>query len=89
MSTSSSQNWDPIWFDPVQVLCGLPQSVSLCVHQPCGQEALCPQSHPSSLVLTVFLPPLPHRPLSPEGRALMKTARLEWGAPESPTLPFK
>lgn len=41
---------------------------------------LFPLRHPSPLALTVFLPSLPHRCLSVEGRILIKTSYLELSA---------
>lgn len=73
MFTAPSQGCDPIWLGHVQSLCILPVSMSSYV----GLEDLFPWCHPLSLTLTVFLPLLPHRSLSSEGRSLMTTSNLE------------
>lgn len=44
--------------------------------------------HPSLLTLTIFTTLLPHGSLSPEGRGLMKTCRVELSVPRSQTLGF-
>lgn len=82
-----SQLWDPPWLEPVQALCMLP---SLWVHmctspdlsgRHCFHGAIDP-----FWLLTIFLPSLPHRSLSLEGRGLMKTLHVGLCAPKPLTL---
>ena len=58
---------------PVSVAATAP--VSTYVHQsPQVCTTLFPWSHPSSLGLSIFVPPLPHKCLSLKGKGLMKTS---------------
>jgi hypothetical protein len=62
--------------EPVQALCVLSSSlIEMCI-SPAVPGRRFPCSHLSSLSLTVFLPPLPHRSQSLEGRALKSS---HWG----------
>lgn len=66
MSTSTSCHQDPIWLDSVRAATAL---VSSYVHQSsCVWNTLLSWCPLSSLILRIFLPPLLHSSLSPEGR---------------------
>lgn len=65
-----------------------PSPVRVCMHPDhCVWKTLIPRrhpGHPGPLVLTVFAPPPLHRPLSLEGRVLMKTYHLGVSVPSLP-----
>lgn len=78
-----SQRWDIVWLEPVQVSCVLPQRLSSYEHQSCHiWKMVFLWTHPSPLVLTIFLPPLPWAL-----RGLMKMFHLGLGALKSLSSP--
>lgn len=71
--------WHCVCFEPVKALCMMSQSEFWC-----AWKTLFPWRHPPPLALPLFLPPLPQRPLSLEGR-LVKPSHLGLRAPKSLT----
>lgn len=72
---SLKESWGPIWLEPVQVLCMLPQS--LWVHM-CISPIVSRKHYFLGVIhyFIIFLPPIPHRSLNPEGTHLIKLSHL-------------
>lgn len=88
MFTSLSWFWDFVWFEPMQVLWILSQSlwVHVFISPMASGKMLLPWSHRPPLTPVVFPAYLLHRFLSLERKGLIKTTDLGLRAPKSLTL---
>lgn len=75
VSTSPSRSWDLIWFEPVEALCVLLQSLGVHMSISPGVSGRCCSREPSAT--------LRMDPRSLEGRGLVKTSRVGPSAPST------